>query len=513
MPSQPTRSLKSVRNRDLLIIWIALLVVLLYAFAAGRMSAGRFPLDDSWIHQTYARNLGLTGRWDYIPGVPSAGSTSPLYTVLLAIGYGLRLPYLLWTHFLGAAALALAGMIGARMADRLYPQVKRAGLYTGVALVLTWHLIWAAASGMETMLFATLCLAVMALAWRELPTPDMPPTNTPHFGSGVAFGMVSALLIAARPEGSLLVGMTGLIMLIVRPQGSWRLFAMWAAGAALGGGVGLMPYVLLNLSLNGTVFPTTLNAKQEQASHLLAQGFLYNLVKMIEPLMPGIQIVLLPGIVIFLQAQWRKPQRASLLYSLPLLWTAALILLFTLRLPAAYQHGRYLIPGIPSLVVIGVGGTLLLITQRSRRMLGRVLRRSLALTAIGVLIVFVVIGANAYAVDVWRIETDNVVAADWVKAHIPPDQLLAVHDIGAVGYFAPRDLLDIAGLISPETIVYYHDATGMLKLMQDRGVQWVMGLPTQIAPEWLPFLCLRQDIGGGMGGMKIYEFEIAGTCQ
>jgi 4-amino-4-deoxy-L-arabinose transferase-like glycosyltransferase len=496
-----------------MIIWIALLAVLLYAYAAGRMSPGRFPLDDSWIHQTYGRNLGLTGRWDYVPGVPSAGSTSPLYTVLLAIGYGLRLPYLLWTHFLGAAALALAGMIGARMADRLYPQVKRAGLYTGIALVLTWHLIWAAASGMETMLFAMLCLAVMYLAWRELPTTDEPPSTTPHFGAGVAFGMVSALLIATRPEGSLLVGITGFIMLIVRPQGSWRLFAIWAAGAVLGGMIGLMPYALLNLSLNGTLFPNTLNAKQEQASHLLAFGFFYNLGQMLEPLSPGVQFVLLPGVVAFLLDRWRKPERTTLLYVIPLLWSVAMILLFTIRLPAPYQHGRYLIPAIPSIVVIGVGGTLMLVTQRSRRMLGRVLRRSLALIVIGVLLVFVVIGANTYAVDVWRIESDMVVAADWVKNNIPPDQLLAVHDIGAIGYFAPRDLLDIAGLISPETIVYYHDPEGMLRLMQERGARWLVALPTQVAPQWLPYLCLKEDIGGGMGGMKIYEFTIAGACQ
>ena len=512
--STPTRSRRSLRNRDLLLVWIALLVILLYAYAAGRLSPGRFPLDDSWIHQTYGRNLGLTGRWDYIPGVPSAGSTSPLYTVLLAIGYGLRLPYLLWTHFLGAAALALAGMIGARMADRLFPQVKRVGLFTGITMVLTWHLIWAAASGMETMLFAMLCLAVVALAWSELPNPAQPtPSTAAHFGSGVAFGMVSALLIATRPEGSMLIGMTGLLMLIVRPQGSWRTFGVWAAGAALGGGIGLMPYLLLNLSLNGTLFPNTLNAKQEQASHLLAQGFFYNLAQMLEPLSPGVQIALLPGVVMFLLDVWRNRDRSKWLYIIPLLWAVALVVLFTLRLPAPYQHGRYVIPAIPPLIVTGVGGTLLIVRQRSRKMIGRVLRRSLALVATGLLIVFVVIGANTYAVDVWRIESDMVVAAGWVKDNIPTDQLLAVHDIGAVGYFAPRDLYDIAGLITPETIVYYHDANGMLSLMQSRGVHWLMALPTQIAPEWLPYLCLRKNIGGGMGGMEIYEFAIAGNCQ
>ena len=51
-----------------------------------------FPLDDGWIHQTYARSLAENGRFEYIPGVVSTGSTAPLWTLLLTIGYLLNLP-------------------------------------------------------------------------------------------------------------------------------------------------------------------------------------------------------------------------------------------------------------------------------------------------------------------------------------------------------------------------------------------------------------------------------------
>jgi hypothetical protein len=43
-----------------------------------------FPLDDGWIHQTYARNLAEYGQWAYLPGTISGGSTSPLWTLLLS---------------------------------------------------------------------------------------------------------------------------------------------------------------------------------------------------------------------------------------------------------------------------------------------------------------------------------------------------------------------------------------------------------------------------------------------
>ncbi|HEX2907647.1 MAG TPA: hypothetical protein VHO69_12335, partial [Phototrophicaceae bacterium] len=128
------------RRRDGLLLVAALFSVVLFVRAAN----GGFPLDDSWIHQVYGRNLAQTGQWAFVPGIPSAASTSPLYTVLLALGYALHVPYTLWTHTLGALALWLAGVFGARLADRLLPENRAIGLVTGLALVLAWHLIWAA---------------------------------------------------------------------------------------------------------------------------------------------------------------------------------------------------------------------------------------------------------------------------------------------------------------------------------------------------------------------------------
>src|SRR5215813_6840048 len=104
-------------RRDGIFLVIAIVLVLIYIATAN----GGFPLDDSWIHQVYGRNLAETGQWAFIPGVPSAASTSPLFTVLLSIGYRLNVPYKLWTHLLGTVALWVAGMVGARMAERLLP--------------------------------------------------------------------------------------------------------------------------------------------------------------------------------------------------------------------------------------------------------------------------------------------------------------------------------------------------------------------------------------------------------
>ena len=51
------------RRYDAVIVLVALVLVALYVAAAG----GDFPLDDSWIHQTYGRNLAVYGDWAYPP--------------------------------------------------------------------------------------------------------------------------------------------------------------------------------------------------------------------------------------------------------------------------------------------------------------------------------------------------------------------------------------------------------------------------------------------------------------
>ena len=40
---------------------------------------------------------------------------------------------------------------------------------------------------------------------------------------------------------------------------------------------------------------------------------------------------------------------------LPLLWVGAFLAAYVLRLPATYQHGRYMMPVVPVLVGLGVG--------------------------------------------------------------------------------------------------------------------------------------------------------------
>ncbi len=206
----------NVTKRDGIFVLLSAMLVTLFVLSAGGWG---FPLDDSWIHQTYGRNLALHGEWAFILGEPSAASTSPLYTLVLAVGYLFRIPYMLWAHLIGILALAITAILGARMSAYILPNSKWAGWWVGLALIFTWHLIWAAASGMETMLFSMMTFVLMYLAFRETDESRKHETQALVL-RGAVFGVATALTTLARPEGVMLGGIIALLMLIVRPQGN-----------------------------------------------------------------------------------------------------------------------------------------------------------------------------------------------------------------------------------------------------------------------------------------------------
>ena len=68
------------------LLGLALVVaVALFLLRSQALNSLGYPLDDAWIHQTYARNFAMRGEWAFLPGEVSAGSTSPLWTLILAL--------------------------------------------------------------------------------------------------------------------------------------------------------------------------------------------------------------------------------------------------------------------------------------------------------------------------------------------------------------------------------------------------------------------------------------------
>ncbi|MEP6988820.1 MAG: hypothetical protein ABI970_24680, partial [Chloroflexota bacterium] len=122
--------------------------------------------------------------------------------------------------------------------------------------------------------------------------------------------------------------------------------------------------------------------------------------------------------------------------------------------------------------------------------------------------------------DVSIIDQEMVASAHWIKDNIPTDQMLAIHDIGAVGYFAPRPMLDLAGLVSPEIIPFILDENSLWQWLQQKNARYLMAFPDQVPGDDVndSHLCPVFTTGGqaaiqaGGPNMTVYELTWDGIC-
>ncbi|MDI9638398.1 hypothetical protein QM565_22000 [Geitlerinema splendidum] len=178
-----------------------------------------------------------------------------------------------------------------------------------------WHLIWAAASGMETMIFSMLTLLLILLSWREI---ALAASGRAALWRAIGFGVVSGLLVLARPDGMLLVILSGVLLLIARLRHDLAGIIRFGLIAGFCFALTLAPYLLYNLSVTGGLLPTTSAAKQAYARPLFELSYLWRLWQMTLPLLAGGQIILIPGMAVYVVDVARR--RRKLLYLLPVLW-------------------------------------------------------------------------------------------------------------------------------------------------------------------------------------------------
>src|SRR5262249_37035023 len=175
---------------DALVAAAALPPLVLFA-ARERLIAGAagLPLDDSWIHLQFARNLAEGAGFSFNPGHPVAGPPAPLWTPPLRRGAP-RVPASLWT----AKALGIVVTLGAGLLTRravlAWGVPADAALVAAAALMWMGPVVWGSLSGMEVSLAALLMAAALLAHARD---------------RALATAVCAALAVLARPESLLLV--------------------------------------------------------------------------------------------------------------------------------------------------------------------------------------------------------------------------------------------------------------------------------------------------------------------
>ncbi len=489
-----------LEHRKLLLLIVAVVggTSILFLWQAGRI-AGQpgFPLDDAWIHARFADNLARGYGLSYNRGVPSSGSTSPLWVLLLAATYALGIAPIPAALTWGLLFLVASCW----MTYRLVLEMGQPPLVGGIAALLTAlmsRLIWGALSGMEVSLYVYLTL--LALTWHLRYDLD---SGRRAYLSTVAL----ALAALARPECYVLFPIAWLDRILTSGRRPKRVVITFLPH--------LLLYVLIlapdwafNISTTGSIFPATFYAK--------VQGGLF------EALRTGDAQLLLAALTTrplnFIRqyvAFWLENNAVLLI---PACWglvsvirsrrrTRSMIvpLVFVIHPLAVGVFsgwgelvGRYLanlIPLYAALAAVGIEGLARWVqTWRWPTLSARFTRATMLLLALlnaGVVLVY---ASLRYGWMVENINAMQVFMGHWIAENIPPDALIAINDVGALTYFGRRPIIDTVGLTTPDIIPYLKRAghtrdENLLWYLRERQPQYLI-----VYPNWYPELVTRADL-------------------
>ncbi|MCX6054428.1 MAG: hypothetical protein NTZ74_05850 [Chloroflexi bacterium] len=448
---------KPINQKIILIIFVIIVSALFITISFAEFKPA-FPLDDSWIHQTYARNLVLEGRWEYIKGEISAGSTSPLWTILIAIGNLLGLPTpFLWTTLLLILVMASLIVVVYELSLLLKPGNYLFAFVSGFALSLEWHLLWSVGSGMETLLFCMVIILIFYLLKKDKIKWWL-------------VGIITGLLIWIRPDGITILGPVFLVYSTRRGDIKNRTLSLLST---------LIPIIFItalygwfNFQFSGKPLPNTFYAKQFEYSILLSQPILIRVFRVFTILISGAGIFLVPG---FLTEIVNGIQKRDIWKISAVLWIIGYGLLFALRLPVSYQHGRYLFPLLPPYFILGISGSFELLKPKdSASVLIKKLRTILIFSFFITAFTFVILAERAFVQDLKMVDQLMVQPSLWVKEHTPKSSIIAAHDIGALGYFSERHVVDMAGLINPEILPFIRNEEELFKFIENKGSNFLV---------------------------------------
>jgi hypothetical protein len=463
----------------IVLAFAALLGVGLFVTTSALTYRVGFPLDDAWIHLTYARNFALHGEWAFRLGEGSAGSTSPLWTALLSIGFLIRLAPYAWTIFLGWLVLTITAIRAEQIARSLIDSYRSRIPWVGLFMALAWHLTWSATSGMETLLHGLIVLIVLGMLMEDS-------------RRYLTLGLLAGLSVWVRPDGLTLLG--PILLAAFLQKGRYKTRGAALLKIFIGFGILFVFYLLFNLALSGQPMPNTFYAKQaEYGEYLLRMSFADRVTDYILPLVASPFIVLVPGFIRWCYKIIREKNWGAIA---GLIWVLGYIGIYFMRLPA-YQHGRYIIPAFPILYLWGMLGMLEYVGSPNANRRISILWCSLIIILV---MMFQYVGAKQNAQDVVFVETQMVQTAQWINENLPPDAVLGVHDIGAIGFFTQNPILDLAGLMTPDVIPFIRDERRLGEYLDAESAQYLVAFPS-----WYPQLTTGLDYIFEAGG-DIYPF-------
>ncbi len=410
------------------ILWFLCLAI---AIALILWSDGPLDVDDALITYRYAENLASGNGFVYNPGEQILGTSTPLYTLLLAGGDRLGISTLT-----ASAALNLVGSVGVVALTMLLAQSLSgsfgAALSAALFLLLQGSFMRFTMAGMETPLYTCLILLTFWLVvqrryqWAAL---------------------IAALTALTRLDGVAVGGALFLAYLLHQRRLPWRALIIY--------GVTLLPWTIFALLYFGSPIPHSLIAKQGHLKTYSTSHFWiwYSLFTSRYGV-PTTLLAMIPVglLTIFRHRGWSQG------WTTIVIWFLAYLTAYTLVGIDFYEW--YIVPLYPVLAIF-VGTGIYTLWAALSAWLEKRPWPQLARYVGGAVILYWLIpyGQHAYlSITSFQgylrdVEGPRNLARRWLQANTAADATVYAGAIGHLGYYAERYIFDGAELVTlPEQL-------------------------------------------------------------
>ncbi len=418
-------------NRNFL--WVLLGFVI---FAAVRTLLAYFGpgylIDDAYITLRYVDNFTDTGSFSYHANDRIFGISTMLYPCVLAL-LKMFLPHVGAPVDLVVIDMGLNIFLEYACVVVLVWFFRRLDISllisSGLALVVVWHplLLSSSQGGMETPLFVLWILLTMAFVDKSM----------------MLAAAFAGMALLTRPEGSIIMGMVGLLTLFREGRFSIDLSRNLPIYTLLFGFV--LTYLSFYVVGYGTLYPSSVEIKHLIRPEDPLHAFLYFLKApaLLIPLgsipWPVRSLVVCAGVVYGL-LRWPRRDFAQIF----ILGVCLLnFLLYSIANPPMWFW--YPAPMVTLLGVIFYYGLYQLVAGRTVV----VIVALLVLVGLEVRWVYFTKGTllDTYTHRVSKYH--DIIAKLKTETSLTPQQSILTHEIGAIGYFSKSHIVDAVGLINP----------------------------------------------------------------
>jgi len=373
--------------------------------------------DDTYIYAQFARNLARHGELVFQRGEWVHAATSPLWAGIGSIGILLGLGAFFWLKLGSIVCGALCVWWMTVTCERVFPSRALAVLAACALAVEPWFVRWSM-SGMETALAALCVVAVLRFGWQD------------ERESGIGWAALAAGLgPLIRPELLLFLALFALRVAFSRVLR--RRAAVWLALS-----MPLLAWTAIAMPTYGTIWPETAQAKSTPLG-LVGERLLGNLRSLFVVLAVAVPVAGLAAVASAVRAVRLRRMRTWLE---PVLWAWVVLLPAAYLLRDVFAVSRYYEIMLPFVLFLGAAELL-------GRRWGVRLWVLQMLFAVGLTTFWISPSVRAFSSSIDAALGD---IAGWLRENTDADDMVAIYDIGIVGFRSERPILDLGGLIQPD---------------------------------------------------------------